>query len=74
MKHDRAARTASPSLPRTDREQDGDIPEPVIETGEPCQGLSQSLDEFILDRFSTKLEDPRTGRKIDRHVSWEREA
>lgn len=74
MKHDRVARTASLSLPRTDIEQDGDVPEPVIETAEPGQGLFQSLDEFILDRFSTKLEDPRTGSKIDRHVSWEHEA
>ena len=31
------------------------------ELGLPFPG---SIEEFLLDRFSTKLEDPRTGRKI----------
>ncbi len=30
-------------------------------TGRP---LSRQLEAFLLDRFSTKLEDPRTGRKV----------
>jgi hypothetical protein len=46
----------------------------LAQAGELCQGLSQSLDEFIRDRFSTKLEDLRTGRRIDRHESWDRGA
>jgi hypothetical protein len=28
------------------------------------RSLSKRLEAFILDRFSTKLEDPRTGRKL----------
>lgn len=31
------------------------------ERSDPFPG---SIEEFLLDRFSTKLEDPRTGRKI----------
>jgi hypothetical protein len=70
MKPHRPARTASPSLPRFDREPEGDIPEPVSEAGEPFDGLSHSPDECMLDRFSTKLKDLRTGRKTDRHELW----
>ena len=34
------------------------------EHGETNAALPGSIEEFIRDRFSTKLEDPRTGRKI----------
>ncbi len=74
MSHDRPAHTTSLRSPHVHHEQDDADAEPLTKAGEPCQGLSQSLDEFILDRFSTILEDPRTGRKIDRHESWERGA
>ena len=32
--------------------------------GEMSDPLPGSMEEFIRDRFSTKLEDPRTGRRI----------
>ena len=32
--------------------------------GEIRDPLPGSMDEFLLDRFSTTLEDPRTGRRI----------
>ena len=35
-----------------------------VEHGETNAPLPGSIEEFIRDRFSTKLEDPRTGRKI----------
>jgi len=34
------------------------------EHGETSDSLPGSIDEFLYDRFSTKLEDPRTGRKV----------
>jgi hypothetical protein len=34
------------------------------EQGETSDPSPQSIEEFIRDRFSTKLEDPRTGRMI----------
>ena len=34
------------------------------EYDERSDPLPGSIDEFLLDRFSTKLEDPRTGRKV----------
>ena len=34
------------------------------EHGETSDSLPGSVEEFIRDRFSTKLEDPRTGRKV----------
>lgn len=34
------------------------------EQSELTDDLPKSIDEFIRDRFSTKLEDPRTGRKV----------
>ncbi len=34
------------------------------EEGDTSEPLRVSLDEFILDRFQTKLEDPQTGRKL----------
>lgn len=34
------------------------------EHGEMSDPLPGSMEEFILDRFSTKLEDPHTGRRI----------
>jgi hypothetical protein len=34
------------------------------ERGETSDPSSQSIEEFIRDRFSTKLEDPHTGRMI----------
>jgi len=32
--------------------------------GEPSDSSPESIEEFIDDRFSTKLEDPYTGRRI----------
>ena len=32
--------------------------------GEPSDSSTESIEEFIGDRFSTKLEDPCTGRRI----------
>ncbi|MEO5865154.1 MAG: hypothetical protein ABIQ79_08980 [Nitrospiraceae bacterium] len=34
------------------------------EQSEMIDGLPEAIDAFLLDRFSTELEDPRTGRKI----------
>ena len=34
------------------------------EQGETSDSLPGSIEEFIRDRFSTKLEDPHTGRKV----------
>ena len=34
------------------------------EHGETSDPLPGSMEEFIRDRFSTKLEDPHTGRRI----------
>lgn len=34
------------------------------EHGETSDPLPGSIEEFIRDRFSTKLEDPHTGRRI----------
>lgn len=34
------------------------------EDGETSDSLPESIEEFIRDRFSTKLEDPDTGRRI----------
>ena len=34
------------------------------EHGEMSDSLSEAMEEFIRDRFSTKLEDPHTGRRI----------
>ncbi|WP_053380392.1 hypothetical protein [Nitrospira moscoviensis] len=73
MKHDRAAHARDSASSHVARERDEGEAESFTEARELHLGLSQSLDEFILDRFSTKLEDPRTGRKIDRQESWERE-
>lgn len=72
MKHDRVAHTRNSASSHVAGEQDEGDDESLTEAANPNLGLSQSLDEFILDRFSTKLEDPRTGRKIDRQESWER--
>jgi len=37
---------------------------PLSEHEETFQPLSGSREEVLLDRFSTTLEDPRTGRRI----------
>lgn len=34
------------------------------EHGETSDSLPESIEEFLRDRFSTKLEDPHTGRRI----------
>lgn len=34
------------------------------EYDERSDPFPESIEEFLLDRFSTKLEDPRTGRKV----------
>jgi hypothetical protein len=35
-----------------------------LEDGDTSGPLPGSLEEFLLDRFGTTLEDPRTGRKV----------
>ncbi len=34
------------------------------EHGETSDSLPESIEEFLRDRFNTKLEDPHTGRRI----------
>ncbi len=70
MKPHRSARTASASLPHADRKENGNVPDPLTETGKLFQGLSHSPDERILDRFGTTVKDLRTGCKIDRYELW----
>jgi hypothetical protein len=46
--------------------------EPLMENGALGHTLAEALDAFILDRFSTTLEDPHTGHKITPRDSSDR--